>query len=64
MSNLQTGQGIRLKSIDVWYKVATANLSGMSTVSLSRNTGKAHTLAMVGASVSVQLDTAHQSSAN
>jgi hypothetical protein len=64
MSNVQAAQGIRLKSIDVFYKIATASLNGMATVALSKMTGKVHGSAVVGAGVTVSLDSSHGSSAN
>ena len=64
MANVQAAQGARLKSVDIWHKIATANLSNMSTVQMSKTTGRVHGSAVLGASVPVTLDSSHASSGN
>jgi hypothetical protein len=65
MSNIQAAQGYRLKSVDVFYKIATANLNNMTTVQMSKMTGStAHTVATAGSSVTCTLDSSHLTSGN
>ncbi len=50
-------KGARLKSIDVWYKILTADATDFATVELEKTTLTANTVAITGAVVTTTLDT-------
>jgi hypothetical protein len=56
-------QGAKIKSIDVWYKIATAAADDFATVTLNKVTLATDTVAVSGAAVDVTIDTAHDSAA-
>jgi hypothetical protein len=56
-------QGAKIKSIDVWYKIATAAADDFATVALNKVTLAADAVAVSGAAVTVTIDTAHDSAA-
>jgi len=56
-------QGAKLRSIDVWYKVATAALDAFADVVLTKQTLSADTVAVAGAAVTTTIDTAHDTDA-
>lgn len=57
-------QAAQLKSVDVWYQIATNDATDFATVVLRRTTLNAQTVAVAGANVSeITLDTAHDSAA-
>jgi hypothetical protein len=56
-------QGAKITSIDIWYKVATAALTNFTGPTLSKVTLAANSTVVSGASVTITLDTAHDTSA-
>jgi hypothetical protein len=52
-------QGAKLESIDVWYKVATANMSSSNAPTLNQVTLPADTVAVTGAAITTSLDADH-----
>ena len=56
-------QGAKIKSIDVWYKIATGAADDFATVALSKVTLAADGVAVSGAAVTVTVDTAHDTAA-
>ena len=62
-SNAASYKGARLKSIDVWYKIATADTTDFATVELEKMTLPATGTAPTGASVTVTIDTGHDTAA-
>jgi hypothetical protein len=57
-------KGARLKSIDVWYKIATADTTDFATVELEKMALTADAVAPTGAAVSgITLDSAHDTAA-
>lgn len=62
-SNSTYRAGAYLKSIDVYYKVATADLTGFATVALKKMTLPATGNAVTGADVTVTIDTGHDTAA-
>jgi hypothetical protein len=55
--------GAKIKSIDVWYKIATADAADFATVELEKVTLAADTVAPTGVAVTVSLDSAHDTAA-
>jgi hypothetical protein len=62
-SNSQYRTGAYLKSIDVYYKVATAAMDAIGTVALKKMTLPATGTIVSGADVSVTIDTGHDTDA-
>jgi hypothetical protein len=56
-------QGAKIKSVDVWYKIATNAADDFATVALSKVTLAATSVAVAGAAVTVTVDTAHDTAA-
>jgi hypothetical protein len=56
-------QGAKIKSIDVWYKIATAAADDFATVALNKVTLAANAVAVSGAAVTVTCDTDHDTAA-
>lgn len=62
-SNAAALKGAYLKSIDVWYKIATAACDDFATVGLDKMTLPASGSAVSGAAVTVTCDAAHDTPA-
>ena len=62
-SNSQYRVGAKLKSIDVYYRVATADCDGFATVALKKMTLPATGTIVSGADVTVTVDTGHDTAA-
>ena len=62
-SNASALKGAKLKSIDVWYKVATAACDDFATVELEKITLPATGVAVSGTSVTITEDAGHDSAA-
>ncbi len=56
-------KGSRLKSIDVWYTIGTADLTDFATVELEKLTLPANAVAPTGAAVTTTCDAAHNTAA-
>ena len=56
-------KGCYLKSIDFWYKIATADLTDFASLGLDKMTMTADAVAPTGAAVTVTLDAAHDTAA-
>lgn len=56
-------KGAMLKSIDVWYRVSTADLDDFATVEVEKVTLPATTVAPTGAAITVTIDAAHDTAA-
>ena len=56
-------QGAKIKSIDVWYKIATTAADDFATVALSKVTLAADGVVVAGAAVTVTIDAAHDTAA-
>jgi hypothetical protein len=61
--NASSLKGSRLKSIDVWYTVATADLTDFATVELEKLTLPGDTVAPTGAAVATTMDSTHDTAA-
>ena len=61
--NASALKGSRLKSIDVWYTIATADLTDFATVELEGLVLPADTIAPTGAAVTTTIDSAHNTAA-
>jgi hypothetical protein len=62
-SNSEYRAGARLKSIDVYWKTATADFTSVTTVALKKMTLAANASAVTGADVAVTVDTANDTTA-
>jgi hypothetical protein len=62
-SNAAKFKGARLKSVDVWYKIATADTTDFATVELEKITLTADTATPTGAAVTTTLDATHDTAA-
>lgn len=62
-SNSEYRAGCKLKSIDVWFKIATADCDDFATVALKKKTLTADTAAVTGADVTVTIDTGNDTAA-
>ncbi|MFN2303480.1 MAG: hypothetical protein ACK2TV_07080 [Anaerolineales bacterium] len=56
-------QGAKLKSIDIWYKIATAAMAAAEEPVLSKMTLPADSVAMSGADITTTCDAAHDTEA-
>lgn len=61
--NANYHNGARLKSIDVYYKIATGACDGFATVELEKITLPANAAAPTGAALTTTLDTGHDTAA-
>ena len=59
----KVNQGARIKSIDIWYDVATAALDGFTGPVLAKMTLAANDDNITGSSVTITIDTAHDTEA-
>ena len=58
--SINNNQCAKLKSVDVWYKVGTAAMAGMATVTVKKQTLAADTVAVTGADYTdITLDADH-----
>jgi len=56
-------QGAKIKSIDVWYKIATAAADDFATVVVNKVALNADTIAVAGTAPAVTIDAAHDTAA-
>ncbi len=62
-ANAAALKGCQLKSIDIWYKIATADATDFASLGLDKITLSADAAAPTGAAVTVTLDSGHDTAA-
>lgn len=62
-ANVAGLKGARLKTIDVWYKILTADATDFATVELEKLALTANTVAITGSAPAITFDSAHDTAA-